>query len=306
VQVRGVRWSDPCIVGALRKRDTALCVREGHKAMQLLSPSAQGGNDGEGRSCGGTAAAGAAEDVGSAGVAAGPGVVVAPRAVIATAWRAQFEVSAHELPRALALDARRVFSEAVASGRLPSDARLVLVPTIQQTRLDILAVNEATAMEKDQCLERFMALAACFCAFLEARGAWADYCDPCSGLPMRSGGNAVWPEIAGLEKTRRFATTNAGMCRVALHPRFGANMYPATMFTTAGAQLILEALSACEREAQAQPPPLPTEAGQGGCAHDGCCSCAQGMPRHPVHAAMLKAMPGGKPEAFYSAKPFCC
>jgi hypothetical protein len=238
--------------------------------------------------------------------AAGTGLVVAPRVVVATAWRAQFEVSAYELPRALALDARRVFSEAIASGRLPGDARLVLVPTIQQTRLDILAVNEATALEKDQCLERFMALAASFCAYLEARGAWADYCDPCSGLPMRSGGNFVWPEIAGLEKTCRFATTNAGMCRVALHPRFGANMYPATMFTTAGAQLILEALSACEREAQVQPLPLQAQAGQDGCAHSGSCSCAAGMPRHAVHAAILAQAATSKTHQVYSAKPFCC
>lgn len=286
------------------------------QAAQLPRP-AQAGEHAEAeaeeppRGAEGSPAPGAAHCAGGlrgAAGAAGTGLVVAPRVVVATAWRAQFEVSAYELPRALALDARRVFSEAIASGRLPGDARLVLVPTIQQTRIDILAVNEATALEKDQCLERFMALAASFCAFLEARGAWADYCDPCSGLPMRSGGNVVWPEIAGLEKTRRFPTTNAGMCRVALHPRFGANMYPATMFTTAGAQLILEALSACEREAQAQPQPLQAQAqaGQDGCAHSGCCSCATGMPRHAVHAAILAQAATRKTHQVYSAKPFCC
>jgi hypothetical protein len=116
---------------------------------------------------------------------------------------------------------------------------------------------------------------------------------------MRSGGNAVYPEISGLEKARRFQTTNAGMCRVALHPDFGANMYPATMFTTAPVNVIEEALSQCQGTAT-------RGVGLSENIPDcDCCSCAKNMPRHPVHSLLAKAKSEINPR-HYSSKPFCC
>jgi len=94
-------------------------------------------------------------------------------------------------------------------------------------------MNSQVDKEKDDLLDRFCAFANDMLCDIHEAGYWGDFCDPCSGLPMRSDGNTVYGEILGLEKVRRFQTTEAGACRVALHPLWGANMYPATIFTTA-------------------------------------------------------------------------
>ena len=46
-------------------------------------------------------------------------------------------------------------------------------------------VSEAVDAEKDALLERFFAFARAACDALAAQGHWADYIDPCSGLPVR-------------------------------------------------------------------------------------------------------------------------
>ena len=47
-------------------------------------------------------------------------------------------------------------------------------------------VGETVESEKDALLERFFAFARHVCAALRDQGHWADYIDPCSGLPVRS------------------------------------------------------------------------------------------------------------------------
>jgi hypothetical protein len=46
-------------------------------------------------------------------------------------------------------------------------------------------VGDAVDTEKDALLERFFAFARHACAALRDQGHWADYIDPCSGLPVR-------------------------------------------------------------------------------------------------------------------------
>ena len=46
-------------------------------------------------------------------------------------------------------------------------------------------VGETVESEKDALLERFFAFARHVCAALRDQGHWADYIDPCSGLPVR-------------------------------------------------------------------------------------------------------------------------
>ena len=46
-------------------------------------------------------------------------------------------------------------------------------------------MGDAVEKEKDELLERFFAFARHVCAALRDQGHWADYIDPCSGLPVR-------------------------------------------------------------------------------------------------------------------------
>lgn len=54
----------------------------------------------------------------------------------------------------------------------------------QRTKMDLVKTGESVDTEKDFCLERFMAFAKKVTDKLVAKGLWADYIDPCSGLAM--------------------------------------------------------------------------------------------------------------------------
>lgn len=53
-----------------------------------------------------------------------------------------------------------------------------------QAKMDLVNVGQDVETEKDFCLERFMEWAKVVCEKIASKGHWADYIDPCSGLPM--------------------------------------------------------------------------------------------------------------------------
>ena len=60
------------------------------------------------------------------------------------------------------------------------------VLTAQHASCDLLNRGDDVEKEKDRCLEVFMAWANAMQAELKAaHDAWADFFDPCSGLPVR-------------------------------------------------------------------------------------------------------------------------
>jgi len=63
-------------------------------------------------------------------------------------------------------------------------AEFLALPTNQRAREDLVATGEAIEREKDRLLNVFMDFARPLCEKIRADGFWADYIDPCSGLPM--------------------------------------------------------------------------------------------------------------------------
>jgi hypothetical protein len=94
---------------------------------------------------------------------------------------------------------------------------------------------------------QFMAFARAVCSELAAGGHWADFIDPCSGLPMvhRDTG-AVYGEVEALSTLLGYRTQNAGCCKIVLHPRWGSSVYPASLFARAPLQAVTAALAAAE------------------------------------------------------------
>ena len=135
---------------------------------------------------------------------------------------------------------------------------LLVVVTTQRSDLDLVNTGEAVDAEKDALLERFFVWAQAAAAALAAAGHWCDYVDPCSGLLMvdRSGHRSVYDEVSALAALRRYKTSNAGCCKIVLHPRWGSSVYPATLFTDAPPDALAGALQAAE--AALQPPGPPT------------------------------------------------
>eukprot|EP00854_Cymbomonas_tetramitiformis_P005610 gene5610-6795_t len=133
---------------------------------------------------------------------------------------------------------------------------MLIVPTCQNSEVDLVRVGEEIENEKDRLLEVFMEWAKAVCEILIAKGYWADYIDPCSGLPMITReSRVVYGEVDALQTLLGYKTQNAGCCKldaepafavgimqVVLHPKWGSSVYPSSMFAKAPLEELLAAI----------------------------------------------------------------
>eukprot|EP00586_Coscinodiscus_wailesii_P012539 CAMPEP_0172512848 /NCGR_PEP_ID=MMETSP1066-20121228/247668_1 /TAXON_ID=671091 /ORGANISM="Coscinodiscus wailesii, Strain CCMP2513" /LENGTH=160 /DNA_ID=CAMNT_0013292829 /DNA_START=102 /DNA_END=584 /DNA_ORIENTATION=- len=111
---------------------------------------------------------------------------------------------------------------------------LAAIPTNQNARHDLVAVGSHIEDEKDRLLNNFLSFARDFCERVTQEGHWADFIDPCSGLPMLSKYcNKVYSEVDGMEVLLNYKSYNAGFCKILTHPKWGSAVYPATIFARA-------------------------------------------------------------------------
>jgi hypothetical protein len=88
---------------------------------------------------------------------------------------------------------------------------------------------------------QFIEYARELCMNIRAKGYWADFIDPCSGLPMLTlNCNKVYSEVDGMECLLNYKAYNAGFCKILTHPRWGSAVYPATIFAYAPASIVSE------------------------------------------------------------------
>ena len=146
-----------------------------------------------------------------------------------------FEVSVHTPPRALLYELDMVFPNVDCTKN-----NLVCILSAQKSKMKLLEWNDEVAKEKDLLLERFAEWAEKICKKLTENGYFADYIDPCSGLPSKGDGNKVYGEVDGFELLCSYKTSDAGGCKVLLHPSWASAVYPASIFSTAPIDLVLE------------------------------------------------------------------
>ena len=176
-------------------------------------------------------------------------------------WKKEdpIECSVHTLPKPLMREFIHVFGEkyqdddfirdntytttAADGGGAGGDSggmELLAIPTNQQARQDLVAVGEEIEFEKDRLLNVFLDFGKDLCEKLRAQGFWADYIDPCSGLPMMTKDcNKVYSEVDGMECLLNYRAYNAGFCKVLTHPRWGSAVYPATIFCYAPRDVVV-------------------------------------------------------------------
>jgi hypothetical protein len=164
------------------------------------------------------------------------------------------ECSLHYLPKPLMREFSHVFndeylkfsdnsgdaamSDAAAAGG-GSTLRLLAIPTNQRAREDLVQMGDHIEQEKDRLLNVFLTFGKYICEGLRMKGFWADYIDPCSGLPMISlNCNKVYSEVDGMEVMLNYKSYNAGFCKILTHPKWGSAVYPATIFTHAPADIV--------------------------------------------------------------------
>lgn len=122
-------------------------------------------------------------------------------------------------------------------------AEYLALPTNQRAMHDLVATGAAVEQEKDRLLNVFMHFARALCQTIAQAGYWADFIDPCSGLPMLTRScNKVYSEVDGMECCLNYKSYNAGFCKVLTHPVWGTAVYPATIFTCAPRPWILQLL----------------------------------------------------------------
>ena len=183
--------------------------------------------------------------------------LVPPRLLSRTANSTDsLEVSLHTLPKQLLREFRHVFRDEYLNfspdaGAMDESAVsattgnmvLLALPTNQRAREDLVAVGEHIEAEKDRLLNVFMEFGADICQKIRTRGYWADYIDPCSGLPMLTlNCNKVYSEVDGMECLLNYRAYNAGFCKILTHPKWGSAVYPATIFAYCPEDVAREAL----------------------------------------------------------------
>ncbi|KAL3815582.1 hypothetical protein ACHAXA_001561 [Cyclostephanos tholiformis] len=172
-----------------------------------------------------------------------PSSLLPPRLVRLTAsTEDDLECSLHYLPKPLMREFGHVFNDQYlkfVDQAGDSPLRLLAIPTNQRAREDLVAVGDHIEREKDRLLNVFIAFGKYLCEQLRAMGYWADYIDPCSGLPMISlNCNKVYSEVDGMECLLNYKAYNAGFCKILTHPRWGSAVYPATIFAHAPSDIV--------------------------------------------------------------------
>lgn len=155
------------------------------------------------------------------------------------------ECSVHTLPKQLQREFHHVFAYTYLDTSRPGEPlELLAIPTNQRARVDLVNIGDHVEQEKDRLLNTFMDFGRDFCQKVIAQGYWADYIDPCSGLPMiTSDCNKVYSEVDGMECLLNYKSYNAGFCKILTHPRYGSSVYPATIFAYAPKEVVIRLLA---------------------------------------------------------------
>jgi hypothetical protein len=163
-----------------------------------------------------------------------------PRLVVRTeAGTDGLECSVHDLPKPLLREFRHVFQDEYLKSPFTPDTEgnpaepsiLIAIPTNQKAREDLVAIGSHIEKEKDRLLNVFISFGQDVCGKIRSRGYWADFIDPCSGLPMLTQNcNKVYSEVDGMECLLNYKSYNAGFCKILTHPKWGSAVYPATIF----------------------------------------------------------------------------
>lgn len=127
-------------------------------------------------------------------------------------------------------------------------SNLLVVPTFQKCKYDMVSWDTEIAKEKDDRLEDFVRWSTALHQGLKKLGYWSDMTDPASGFPSFSErGRDVYPDVEGCQLLLKYDFQNAGCCKILMHPAWGSKIYPATFFTTAPADILLKTVDEVEK-----------------------------------------------------------
>ncbi|KAI9592736.1 hypothetical protein BDF19DRAFT_450749 [Syncephalis fuscata] len=148
----------------------------------------------------------------------------------------EFEYSVHGTNGAMHDELTRVFpfEQLSATERDTRRSNLKIIMTFQRCRNDLVGIGPQVELEKDERLETFFQMAEYIHYQLNSRGYWVDFTDPSSGYPVYSPrGSTYFPDVVATEILLGYDVLWTGCCKVLVHPRWDAKVYPASLFTDA-------------------------------------------------------------------------
>lgn len=190
------------------------------------------------------------------------------------------QYSIHDAPSAIVREFCDVFPEgaailrpkkrsALSTGDRP---KLLAISTMQPCGDALIAWSDASAREKDEKLENFLAWSQKLSSILSkstqddslsssakstndtsenpkdvsaptTRVLFADFVDPCSGLAaMTRASSSVYNEVLSAQSLLKYHVDNVGQCHVIRHPTWGTGVYPATFFAIGSFETVLKAI----------------------------------------------------------------
>ncbi|KAI8054466.1 hypothetical protein BDF22DRAFT_679223 [Syncephalis plumigaleata] len=157
----------------------------------------------------------------------------------------EFEYSVHGANETLRDELSRVFpfEELAVAERNNRWTSIKIIMTFQRCRNDLVGIGPQVELEKDERLETFFQIAESACRLLIKHGYWADFTDPSSGYPVYSPrGPTYFPDVVASELLLGYDALWTGCCKVLIHPRWDAKVYPASIFSNAPVDAIKEAM----------------------------------------------------------------
>eukprot|EP01040_Poterioochromonas_malhamensis_P016258 gene16258-18416_t len=116
----------------------------------------------------------------------------------------------------------------------------VIISTMQPANVELAKYDVEVDQEKDRLLENFVSLGSALCDIFQSRGVFADFFDPCSGLPARTtDSNQIFSEVQAAQSLHNYQIMNAGCCKILLHPEWGSAVYPASIVVQSTADVVI-------------------------------------------------------------------
>ncbi|KAI9502896.1 hypothetical protein BX070DRAFT_154719 [Coemansia spiralis] len=155
---------------------------------------------------------------------------------------AVLQYSVHACPLRMRREMRIVFPEIAGK-----EKELLIIPTFQKVASSMVSYHPETQDEKDDKLNVFYRWGAELVTRLRKQGYWADITDPMSGMALFTAcGPSLYPDVEGAEALLRYRLINIGNCFLLSHPQWGTHVYPATAFTLAPADVLMDAINSMQ------------------------------------------------------------
>jgi hypothetical protein len=180
-----------------------------------------------------------------------------------------FELTVHRPSRLLLRDIELVFKPDLdaayhhANARSPGAyknkeaflrERLLIIPLWQPAHQNLAVISETVTAERRGLCRAFVALADALRPQLG--GEWVDASDPRTGQAMfGTPTTTTYNELDGLTQCLKYSFEPHGCCGIVIHPRWGYNAYPVSVFTTAQLPQLMRALEVVAQQGAVTPMP---------------------------------------------------